>query len=78
MSVSVVSPRVLGNLRSRRAGKLALWSRATGLALLALVFFLPMSAVAVVAIAVPALALFLFGSLVWLLRTEEPWLRPRS
>jgi len=40
-------------------------------------FFVPLSATLVVAIAIPGLALFLFGALPWLLRTEEPWLRPR-
>ena len=69
---------MLAFLRSTRGQRLGAWGRGAGLALLLASFlaaFVPLPALAVVAVLLPGLGLFLLGALAWLARDEEPWLR---
>ena len=69
---------MLAFLRTPRGQRLGAWGRGVGLALLLAAFlgaFVPLPAVAVLAVLLPGLAFFLLGSLAWLARDPEPWLR---
>ena len=66
---------MLERLRTTPWLRRAAWSRGIGLALLLVAFFAPLPSAALLAVAIPGLALFLFGAFAWLVRTEEPWLR---
>jgi len=66
---------VLAALRTDPWRRRAAWSRGIGLALLLIAFFVPLPSAALLAVALPGFALFLFGAVAWLVRTEEPWLR---
>ena len=66
---------MLRHLRTDTWQGRARWFRVFGLILLLVVFFFPLSFSFVLLIAIPGLALFLFGAAAWLARTEEPWLR---
>jgi hypothetical protein len=66
---------MLGRLRADPWRRRAAWSRGIGIVLLLIAFFVPLPSAALLAVAAPGLALFLFGALAWLVRTEEPWLR---
>jgi len=66
---------VLERLRTTPWLRRAAWSRGIGLALLVIAFFVPLPLAWLLAVALPGLLLFLFGSTAWLVRTDEPWLR---
>jgi len=66
---------VLAALRTDPWRRRAAWLRGVGLALLLVVFFIPLPSAALVAVAIPGLVLFLLGAFAWLVRNEEPWLR---
>lgn len=66
---------MFGFFRTETGRRIGAWARGTGLALLLVSFFGPLPALALVAVLVPGIALFLLGALAWLARDAEPWLR---